>query len=581
MSHKEQTWISLNAVGFSNSTHRLFHELQLTLNAGEKIGLIGYNGAGKSTLLKLLAKTLEPSTGSVTHASNLNVYQVEQTFPTKLKTLSLPDAVLDLVEPGERPSLIWQAESSLMQMGFSQQELAFTCNQLSGGQQTRILLSRALMCQPNVLLLDEPSNHLDLPTLFWLETFLRDWRGSFIVVSHDTRLLDTVTNCTWIIANGVLHRYTLACSEARLAHQQMEQAHQQQHKEQEQEIKRLETSAKQLATWGQDYDSKSLSRKAQSMFKRVDKLKQAQTPPPEPYPWQLSFSGASLPANRILSADSQQICTSDGAPLFMLDACFIQPGGKIALTGENGSGKTTLLHQIWHAYQKQEAPGLKMHPSARVAYYDQMQNGVDNNSELIDALIDYCEQSGVNITSEQAKIVLIKSGFPWERLQNKVDTLSGGEKARLMLAGISLIQSHLLMLDEPTNHLDMQGKQALEEQLCQFNGSLLLVSHDRSLIEAVCQQFWVINGGRLTRFNSANKAYAWLQQNQPQTQFAPARVKPKSAPQELQDEESILARLVQLETLLEEDRCRKPKHQKPKLQQQWQQEIDNLNQWLE
>ena len=580
MNNKTQAYISLNAISLSNSTHRLFHKLQLTLNAGEKIGLIGYNGAGKSTLLKLLSKTLEPSAGSVTHAKSLNFYQVEQTFPAKLETLSLVNAVLEVVGENERSSLSWQAESYLMQMGFSQKELERSCCQLSGGQQTRILLARALMCKPNVLLLDEPSNHLDLPTLLWLEDFLRNWRGSLVIVSHDTRLLDMVTNCTWIIASSSLHRYTLACSEAQLAHEHMEQSCQQQHKEQKQEIKRLEISARQLATWGQDYDSKSLARKAQSVFKRVSRLKKEQTAPPEPYPWQLSFPSESLPANRILTADSQQIFSPDGLLLFAVEACFIKPGVKIALIGENGSGKTTMLHKIWHAYQDQNTPGLTIHPSAKVAYYDQMQNGVDDKRDLIDALIAYCEQSGINISSEQAKMALIKSGFPWERLLTRVHTLSGGEKARLMLAGISLIQSHLLMLDEPTNHLDIKGKEALKEQLCQLKGTLILVSHDRCLIEAVCQEFWVVNKGKLNRFNSSSQAYAWLQKFQQSTQLETGLCKLQCETQQLLDEESTLDRLVQLESLLEEDRARKLKHQKPRLQQQWRQEIDDLTKRL-
>ena len=189
MSHKRQT---CNAVSLRNSTQRIFHELQL--NAGEKMGLIGDNSA--STLLKLLSKALEPSVGSVTHAQNLNVYQVEQTFPTQLKTLSLLDTVLDLVEPSERPSLSWPAESYLMQMDFLQQDSTFTCNQFSGGQQTRILLAR--VCQPHVLLLDEPSNHLDLAHFALARSlFTRLARQFYDCLS---RRLDAVTNCTWIMA---------------------------------------------------------------------------------------------------------------------------------------------------------------------------------------------------------------------------------------------------------------------------------------------------------------------------------------------------------------------------------------------
>lgn len=585
MQSKEQTLISLNDLCYSNSTHTLFNELNLSLNMGEKIGLVGYNGAGKSTLLNLLSKSLEPTTGRTIHAKALNLYQVEQQFPKRLAQLSLMDSVLEVIKPEDRSTLNWQAESFLILMGFFKSELTKRCDYFSGGQQTRILLARALMQQPNVLLLDEPSNHLDLPTLIWLENFLRDWRKSFVIVSHDSRLLDTVTNCTWMIANGKVHRYALACSAAQKAHEHKEQSRKQQHASQQQEINRLSVSAKRLASWGKDYDSKSLARKAQSMFKRIDQLKHQQTLPPEPYPWRLSFPGEKLAANRILSADQWPVTTAEGALLFHLDTCYVSPGRKIAILGENGAGKTTLLQSIWQQYQHPADNRINIHARARVAYYDQLQSSVNPEINLIESLRCYCERSGISVLADEAKMTLIKAGFPWTSLQKQVTSLSGGEKARLILAGISLIRCHLLILDEPTNHLDLKGKQKLVQQLIEFKGSLVLVSHDRDLIESVCDQFWVIHQKTFKKYLQVAEAYQSLQQNHSRddsTGFKkPQTLLDNLMTQSPTNQDRILEKLIQLETLLAEDKTRKFKHQKPKRQQQWQQEIEALTQQLE
>jgi len=507
VNRKEQVFIATNQLTYHNVTNLLFSDVSLSLSSSDKVGLIGFNGAGKSTLLQLLAKVLEPSSGQVTHAKSSRFYMVEQRFPDHLLGCTPEEALLDVLSEDERINEGWRAQIVLDNLGISDMHYALPCSQLSGGQQTRILLGRAQLCEPNVLLLDEPSNHLDLPTLLWLEAFLSSWRGTFVIVSHDTRILDNTTNSTWIIAGGDIHQFRLPCTQALLEHAHKEQACQQQYQEQANEIDRIEASAKQLASWGKEQHSKSSARKAQSMFKRIDKLKLEQNTLPEPYPWNLSFPGQTLSAKKILSCGPRAIKPPNSEKtLYSIDDLVIRPGEKIALIGANGIGKSTFLQQIWQSYSGREA-SFYIHDATLIAYYDQQQNGIEAESDILTALLNYCNKSRVNPTSDQLKHALLKAGFPWERLSNKVNTLSGGERARVLFAGISLIQSHLLLLDEPTNHLDIAGKEALEHQLAAFKGTVLMVSHDRQLIESVCDRFFVINDGKLQVFLEAQKAY--------------------------------------------------------------------------
>lgn len=511
MSRREQVFISANNLSYNNSLHTLFKDATLSLTSGEKIGLIGHNGCGKSTLLSLLSKNLEPSSGQVIHANTLKYYIVEQIFPHHLLHLTPEEALLDVFTEEERFAEGWRVWGILDKMDMSSFEQDLICSQLSGGQQTRILLARALLFEPDVLLLDEPSNHLDLPTIIWLESFLIEWKASFILISHDTRLLDKVTNTTWIISSGLIHRYHLPCSQALPEHENMEKSWHDQFQVQEAEIERIESSARQLALWGKEQHSKSSARKAQSMLKRIDKLRHEQATLPAPYPWNLTFPGQTLPADRLLTCEHIVVRPDPAAaPLYTLKDLMVKPGEKLALIGANGMGKSTLLQLIWHGLQKREG-ALRLHTSAVVAYYDQLQNSVDSEAELLDALRTYCEASYVRLTNDQLKTALLSAGFQWERLHSKVKTLSGGEKARLMFSGISLINSHFLLLDEPTNHLDITGKKALEKQLTHYRGGILLVSHDRDLIESVCSKFMVISKGEIRILTDAERAYSLIQ----------------------------------------------------------------------
>ncbi len=547
----------------------LFNDLTFSLKKGDRIGLLGDNGCGKSTLLKILDGTDTPLSGTVALAGHCLMAWVEQHLPESVYPLTMIDAVLAQLPVAERESLRWRAETLLAGMGFTPQDTALQSATLSGGQHTRLLLARALINEPDLLLLDEPSNHLDLPTLLWLEQFLQNWSGSFVLVSHDRQLLDAVTNGSWILRDKTLHYFALPCTRARQALVEKDESDALRHKAEQKEIDRVTASAKRLATWGKVYDNEDLARKAKQMERQVERLKESQTALTTGSPWTLTLRGDALRADRLLEIDALGVPPAPGlAPLFAIENVRLKSGDRVAIVGRNGCGKSSLMRLIWQQFIARELhAGLKIHPRVAMGYYDQTLHQLADDATLIDALEPFAPNP------QDRKMALISAGFAWARHGQKVSTLSGGERSRLLFIGLTLARFSLLMLDEPTNHLDMEGKEALADTLQQFEGGVLLVSHDRQLISQSCNRFWLIEDGLLSEWHDADAVFARLRDGNGQITLA--------APVAQDDDranpaEDLLERLVLLERLLEEDRLRKPKHQKPQLQAQWQEEIAAL-----
>ncbi|AXF64787.1 MULTISPECIES: ABC-F family ATP-binding cassette domain-containing protein [unclassified Leclercia] len=546
----------------------LFNDLTFSLKKGDRIGLLGDNGCGKSTLLKLLDGTETPLSGTVALAGHCLMARVEQHLPETIYPLTMLDAVLAQLPVAERESLRWRAETLLASMGFTPDDMALPSATLSGGQHTRLLLARALISEPDLLLLDEPSNHLDLHTLLWLEQFLQRWSGSFVLVSHDRQLLDAVTNGSWILRDKTLHYFALPCTRARQALAEKDESDALRHKAEQKEIDRVTASAKRLATWGKVYDNEDLARKAKQMERQVERLKESQTALTTGTPWTLTLRGDALRADRLLEVDTLDVPPAPGLPaLFSVENVRLKSGDRVAIVGRNGCGKSSLMRLIWRQFNAGETQaGLKIHPRVAMGYYDQTLHQLADDATLIDAL----EPFAPNI--QDRKMALISAGFAWARHGQKVSTLSGGERSRLLFIGLTLARFSLLMLDEPTNHLDMEGKEALAETLQQFEGGVLLVSHDRQLISQSCNRFWLIEDGQLSEWHDADAVFARLR-NGNGLDVVPVQAGQRDEPEVPED---LLERLIMLERLLEEDRLRKPKHQKPQLQAQWQEEIAAL-----
>lgn len=576
------TLLSTQNLSFHNNHGILLSNISLALTKGEKIGLIGYNGCGKSTLLKLLSHQLIPTDGSITIANQVIMAYVEQQLPSELQSMRLIDAVLHKLPEELRISESWRSELLLSEMGFKTNEINLLVSQLSGGQHTRLLLARALILQPDLLLLDEPSNHLDLPTILWLETFLTQWRGSFILVSHDNRLLDKVTNCTWSIRDKTLSVFRLPCSQARQEQEAQDISAQHRCDAQQKEIDRIAQSAKQLAIWGKVYDNESLSRKAKQMEKQIVRLKDEQADVTEGNQWTLQLSGTILRADRLLELHQLSVIPAPDTPiLYTIDNQRIKSGDRVAIVGANGTGKSSLLKMIWSSFHGSTTLTenvIRLHPRVELGYYDQSLAQLNDNDTLADALKPFAP-----LLDEQRKMALINAGFVYSRHNQQVKSLSGGERARLLFIGLSLAKYSLLMLDEPTNHLDMEGKQALAEQIQRFSGGILLVSHDRELIEKSCNRFWYIYNGILSEHHDIETIYQLISQqdmssvsNEQNGHHAPSVEIVKH-----HNEDELLMKLIALEDKLNADLARKSAHQKPILQAQWQAEIEILKQQLD
>ncbi|MDO8051694.1 ABC-F family ATP-binding cassette domain-containing protein [Janthinobacterium sp. SUN211] len=574
------TLISTQALQLDTHDGFLFNELAFTLRQGDRIGLIGHNGCGKSTLLGLLSGTRAATSGTIHYSRACRLQHVEQHLPPELASLSLYDALLAPVL--EQPELHWRVDSLLAELGFDVDTAQVPVHSLSGGQHTRLLLGRALLQEPNVLLLDEPSNHLDLPSLLWLEQFLLAWRGAFILVSHDQRLLDNVATRSWILRDSRLYDFDLPCGPALAALAEADIAAAARHAAEQKEIDRLSASSARLALWGRTYDNEDLARKAKTMQRRIDKLKDEQSFVSDGAPWRLSLRGKVLAADQLLALDGLDVRAVPASPvLFHVGQLWLKPGDRIALLGANGSGKSSLLRLCWQAIQaQQERTDLRYHKAANIGYYDQSLKQLADTADLSDALYPFAVQNEAARSQVARKQALITAGFPYARHGQTVATLSGGERARLLFLGLSLASYHLLLLDEPSNHLDMQGKAELGLALQGFEGGCLLVSHDRDLIETACNRYWVVADGGLEEWPDAASAYARLSLEDGQAPAAAPRVQTAALAPAQTDIDVQLERLCELEQLLAQDLARKPRHQKPASQQAWQVELEQLNQAL-
>ncbi|MDE2430511.1 MAG: ABC-F family ATP-binding cassette domain-containing protein [Burkholderiales bacterium] len=583
------TLLSTQALQLETSHALLFQDISFTLQTGNRIGLIGHNGSGKSTLLSLLAGQREASSGTIQVARHCRLQFVEQHLPEALSGLSLSEALLDAIDGAADRQ--WQVDSLLTELEIDAVTANVPVRSLSGGQHTRLLLGRAVLRDPNLLLLDEPGNHLDLPSLLWLEAFLLRWKGAFVLVSHDQRLLDKVTQQSWILRDRTLHCFEQPCSAALQSLHDADQAALARRQAEQGEIDRIAASSKRLAIWGRTYDNEDLARKAKVMQKRADRLKQEQTVVTEGVPWRLHLRGQSSAANQLLRMAQLPVrAAPDLDVLFQVDQFAVRPGDKIALLGANGTGKSSLLRMCWQAMEARAdadnaMQGIRFHPTVDIGYYDQSLQQLDSHASLTDALypfVAHLEQARTALARRQA---LISAGFPYHRHQQIVASLSGGERARLLFLALSLASYHLLLLDEPTNHLDLQGKRELALSLAEFEGGFLMVSHDRDLIEQSCREFWLVRDGRLEKWLDAESAYQRLWDGRAnQKTLTPMHALGECRDSETSSDviveqnimEQNLQRLCDLEALLDADLARKPRHQKPQQQALWQQEIRQL-----
>jgi ATP-binding cassette subfamily F protein 3 len=510
----------LTAVNLSKSFGPvdIFPEMSFSVPHRARIGLVGPNGVGKTTLLRILIGDEEASSGSVHRARDirigylpqeavlessrtvweecLTVFEPLQTMQQELhqfeKALSENPASNELMESyGALQTRFERAGGyeyetrvriTLSGLGFSRVDERRPVTQLSGGQRTRVMLAKLLLSEPDLLLLDEPTNHLDISAVEWLESFFKDWPGGVLIVSHDRYFLDQVTNQTWEMTpalEGYRGNYSafLAQREERYKRRLEEYEAQQEFIEKEEDYIRRNIA-------GQN------TRQAQGRRKRLERmLDEAKlTPPQTRRSLKLDLRSSGRSGDLVLRTRSLSVgYVDEGRPLFSVDDLVLVRGECAAIIGPNGAGKTTFLKTILEQIPPYSGETI-LGASLQIGYFAQAHEGLHADWTLMDEI----QAMRPKWLPAEIRDYLARFLFTGDDVFKEVNLLSGGERGRLALACLALQGANLLLLDEPTNHLDLPSQEILQAILSQFQGTILLVSHDRYLIDALATQVWEV-----------------------------------------------------------------------------------------
>ena len=552
-----------------NLNHRvadrdLFCDLTLTINEGDRIGLVGHNGSGKSTLLRVITGELSPDAGARRLRRGLRIRAVEQFLPAELAGETAVVAV-----GCER----WQAEATLAELGFSEHALDLKVRDLSGGQQNRLMFARAVVSDPDLLILDEPTNHLDLATIVRFEDALTNFGNAFVLVSHDRSFLDAVTTQTMVLRDERIYRFTGGYSDAMQRLAEADEAAAKTRAAEERKIETLRASAKRMRMWAsQVNENEKLARRARNMERRVERLEGDKTFVTQGSKLNLTVDVGRSKAREIVRIVDHDVTIGDTV-LFHIDELLIRPGERLALLGHNGVGKTTFIKSLVAAIGAEDAPAsYRISPQTAMGYYDQELDEVQGGGSLFDFA-----SARVDASDESLRRRLINAGFPYKDHGKRVRVLSGGERARLLFLVLSMRRANFLILDEPTNHVDIEGKEQLEIDLMDGAAAVLMTSHDRRFIETVADRFVLIEGGRLTEITNPQGFFHSSDAGR-DSAFHQHRGTTDGAHEPIND---VLVRIEELETLLAADVARKPKFQKPDRQRAWREEIDRLYRLLD
>lgn len=494
----------------------ILRDVTFNINEGDKVGLIGPNGEGKSTLFKILTKQLDYDSGELFLDKNktlgylsqnlsldsentiydemLSVFSSLTELEDKIKTLEeklnepydaskeeyhnklIKDYTLSQELYENRGGYTFRGEISrvLKGLGFLEEDFNNQIINLSGGQKTRLALCKLLLRKPDLLLLDEPTNHLDLEAIEWLEEYLNGYKGTVFVISHDRFFLDSVTNTTFELIGGKIHCYNAIYTkflelrkkdiEARLKAYNLQQA----------EIKRQEEIIEKFRSFNRE---KSV-RAAESRQKALDKMDRLEAPEVIKEASKISFETLVKSGNDVLHIENLK--KSYDSLLFENVNLDLKRGEKVALIGENGRGKTTLF-KIIMGMLKQDSGSVSLGKNVFTGYYDQEQSNLNLHKTIIDEVWD----DFPNLTTTEVRNYLASFLFTGDDVFKEISLLSGGEKCKINLLKLMLSKANLLLLDEPTNHLDIMSREALEDAILSYDGTLIVISHDRYFLNKV------------------------------------------------------------------------------------------------
>ncbi len=565
--------ITCSSLTYAVSNKTLFDGIDFSINPHDRIALVGHNGSGKSTLLSILNKNESPDQGEIVYKKGLHFETVEQFLPEGLKSCTLFEALFQ--KPSETKALLdYQISSLLEELGFAADEFDFKVQDLSGGQQNRLMFARAIIHQPELVLFDEPTNHLDIGSMLFFENYFKhSLKCAFLLISHDRHFLDSVTNRTLFLRDENIYSFNLMYSQAKTELAAADQAAVKARKNEEKKIQSLKVSAKRLATWGKIYDNEKFAKKAKTMEKRIDKLEQDKTFVSKGSDLNLNLSFSESKSDHLMTIRQQEIAFSkSGKALFFIDELKIRPSERVALLGSNGHGKTTFIRTVIDTFHAEIASAqITFSPQCKIGYYDQELEQLDPQKTIFEILREQCLGHNSELSHH-----LIQAGFPYRDHQKQAKMLSGGEKARIMFLLHKITEPNFLILDEPTNHIDIQGKEELEEQLRQSRATVLITSHDRRFVEIITNRFLLIQDGKLLEIHDPKEFYD--RELSSGVRAAVSEVSQNSRKNQigatvLENEEDLIETILELEEKLAGDLKRKLKHQKPQLQEEWKQKL--------
>ena len=496
----------------------VFSAISLSIPHRARVGLVGANGVGKTTLLRLLLGTEEPSLGSVMRARGLRMAYLPQEARLESQRSLWQECLTVFSDLLERQAELRRLEAAMSDplqaeavmdtygrlqhefdllggytyeirmrqtlggLGFRSSDFNRPLGQLSGGQKTRALLAKLLLSNPDLLLLDEPTNHLDIAAVEWLENYLRDWEGGVLIVSHDRYFLDQVIDTIWEMTPA-LETYHGNYSAYLVQREERYQRRMEEFQDQQEFIEKEE-----------DYIRRNIAgqntRQAQGRRKRLERMLEETrlAPPKQPRRLRFQIQSGGRSGDLVLRTSNLSIGYHDeGRPLFHAPNLLLKRGECAAIIGPNGAGKTTFLKTLLEQVPPYSGE-VQLGASLKIGYFAQAHEDLKPENSLMDEI----QAVAPNWLPAQIRDYLARFLFTGDEVFKEIRLLSGGERSRLALACLALQGANLLLLDEPTNHLDLPSQEVLQSLLADFDGTILLVAHDRYLIDALATQIWEV-----------------------------------------------------------------------------------------
>ncbi len=514
--------LSTRDIKLSYGIDVILKSVSFSIQEGDKVALIGANGAGKSSLFKILTKEIsgyegevfldrQKSLGYLSQNINLDTEKTihEEALSVFQHLMDMEDRMLYLEEEMKKPYEEAQHEAHeaaitdyvhlqekydmmggrtykgevhkvLRGLGFEEEEFTKRVSILSGGQKTRVALAKLLLSNPDIILLDEPTNHLDLQAIEWLEEYLKSYKGTLLIISHDRFFLDSITSHTFEMIRGEIYTYNAPYTKYLELKEKDYEIKMKAYRHQQEEIARQEKIIERYKSFNREKSIKA----AESRQKMLDKIERIEAPPKARSPYKISFDNEIESGTDVLIVENLSKAFED-TRLFENLSFHIRKAERIALIGENGRGKTTLFKMLLDRV-KPDQGDIILGKNVTLGYYDQEQSDLHPEKTVMSELHDEFP----HLTEREVRTYLGSFLFRGDEVFKEVKNLSGGEKCRVNLLKVMLKKSNFLILDEPTNHLDIPSREALEDALLDYDGTLFVISHDRYFLNKVVHKIF-------------------------------------------------------------------------------------------